>query len=72
MENGNLGLVPGGTKKGDRIALLGSSPLPFFLQPVSEEEGTEYALVGHGYTHDLGRGKSYHNKACRPRKIVLV
>ena len=71
-ENGNFGLVPGATKKGDHIAMLCSSPFPFFLRPVSEEKSTEYALVGHGYLHDLGRGKLGNNKTRKPQKIVLV
>jgi hypothetical protein len=71
-ENGYFGLVPGGTKKGDRIAMFGSGPFPFIVSPLSEAENVEYALVGHGYLHNLRLGKPTKDGDSAEQTFVLV
>jgi len=71
-EKGYFGLVPGGTKKGDRIAILPGGPFPFIVRPLSEAENTEYVLVGHGYLFDSGQRESSKDGDSKYRSIVLV
>lgn len=71
-ENGYFGLVPGGTKKGDRVAMLRGGPFPFIVRPLSEAENTEYALVGHGYLHDRRLWESSKDGDSKDQSIVLV
>jgi hypothetical protein len=68
---GIFGIVPGGTKNGDHIAMLDSCPLPFILRPHSEDEDTEYSLVGHGYFHDLKNQLDSLSGKLERQKIVI-
>lgn len=71
-QNGYFGLVPGGTKIGDRIAVFYGGPIPFIVRPQTATENTDFTLVGHGYLHGLMYGEAFDVDTFKPQRFVLV
>jgi hypothetical protein len=57
---------------GDHIAMLDSCPPPFIFRSHSEDEDTEYSLVGHGYFHDPKKQVNSFGDTLEHQKIVIV
>jgi hypothetical protein len=71
-ENGYLGLVPGGTKTGDLIAIFSGGSLPFLVRSTSANVESDYTIVGHGYFHGLMNGEAYDLQTFKPRTLMIA
>ena len=56
-QSGLFGLVPNGSRLGDKIYLVAGSRIPFVLQPLSALED-KYRLVGGCYVHGMMNGEA--------------
>ncbi|KAB5513112.1 heterokaryon incompatibility protein-domain-containing protein [Coniochaeta sp. 2T2.1] len=60
-EKGYLGLGALDVQPGDRVSILGNSPVPFLLRPRDGEPGT-YSLVGECYVHGIMDGELWRRR----------
>lgn len=77
---GYFGLVPGGAKPGDLLAVFSGGPMPFVLSPAAtatasegEDDGKgKFCLLGHGYVHELMHGEILKLKGYKEQEFILV
>jgi hypothetical protein len=57
---GYVGIVPGDSRVGDEVCVLGGAAVPFVLRKnQATEEETEYQLIGEGYIHGIMYGEAF-------------
>ena len=71
-QNGFFGLVPGGAKVGDRVAIFNGGIIPFVIRPQLKDDRTVFTLVGNGYFHGLMHGEALNLPSYTPEEITLI
>ncbi|KAF2811387.1 uncharacterized protein BDZ99DRAFT_497166 [Mytilinidion resinicola] len=64
--DGYVGMVPGITEIGDRVAILKGGKLPFILR----ERGSDWELIGDAYIHGIMKGEAWNESLCHPIGII--
>jgi hypothetical protein len=59
-EKGYMGIGSADVQPGDRISLLGRSPVPYLLRPNGDKQGS-YRLVGECYVHGIMDGELWRD-----------